>query len=91
MILSVDLNPVLKRKYFLDNMELENINIPSNLIYGPGGDGIDLAYLLSGLGEEVLLSGFLGGLNGDFIHRNLVDSSMPHNFMLVKEETSDHR
>lgn len=90
MILSMDLNPVLKRKYFLDNMELNDINIPSNLIYGPGGDGIELAYLLSGLGEDVLISGFLGGVNGGFIRKDLEDASIPHEFLQIKDETSDN-
>lgn len=89
MILSIDLNPTLKRKYFLDQIDFNNINIPNNLIYGPGGEGIELAYLLNGINEDVLVSGFLGGLNGNMIHEILSNESISNEFLSIKDETSD--
>lgn len=90
MILSIDLNPVLKRKYFLNKIDYNDINIPNNLIYGPGGEGIELAYLLNGLNENVLVSGFIGGVNGNMIKEILSNESISNNFLSIKDETSDN-
>ena len=89
MILLMDLNPVLKRKYYLDNLEYNDVNIPNNLLNSPGGDGIELAYLLNGFKEIVLVSGFLGGINGSFIHRELQELAIPHEFFSIKDDSSD--
>jgi len=85
----MDLNPVLKRKYYLDNLEYNDVNIPNNLLNSPGGDGIELAYLLNGFKEIVLVSGFLGGINGSFIHRELQELAIPHEFFSIKDDSSD--
>ena len=90
MILSIDLNPVLKRKYFLNSIEQNEINIAKNTICGPGGDGIELAYFLNGLNEDVLANGFLGGVNGSFIQKELWEANISHEFYKIKDETSDY-
>lgn len=90
MILSIDFNPLLKRKYSLTGLELKQDNIPHNVIYGPGGDGIELGYLLHGLNERVVLTGFLGGPNGSHIHRMLESSGIPHNYVQIRDESKDN-
>lgn len=90
MILSIDLNPVLKRKYYLDCLDLARENIPENIIYGPGGDGIELAYLLYSLNEEVLFSGYLGGTNGEHIHKILTERGIANDCYRIRDETSDN-
>ena len=89
MILLMDLNPVLKRKYCLEYLDFNNVNIPSSLINSSGGDGIELAQLLNGFKETVLVSGFLGGINGSFIHRELQEITIPHEYFSIKEESAD--
>lgn len=89
MIISVDLNPVLLRKYFLDNLEFDTPNIPQKVSYKPAGAGIDLAYLLSGLNENTLYTGFLGGVNGKAIERHLIDGGISNEFFAIKDETAE--
>lgn len=90
MILSIDLNPVLKRKYIMDTPQFYEINYARDQIYGPGGDGIELAYLLRGLNADVIISGFLGGVNGSHIHKALLEESIVHEFLPIKDESSDN-
>ncbi len=87
MILSIDLNPVLKRKYSLE--KLEDVNFASNAIYSSGGEGIELAYLLKSLNEDVFLSGFIGGVNGSHIHKELMISGIQHEYYPLRDETLD--
>jgi tagatose 6-phosphate kinase len=89
MILSIDLNPVVKRKYNLGDIELYNLNMAETVNYGPGGYGIELAYFLSGLNENVIVSGFLGGVNGNFIEKELHEAHIINEFYRIKDETAD--
>ena len=84
MIISIDLNPVLHRKYFLDILSFSEPNIPNKVIYKPSGSGIDLAYLLNGLNENTLFSGFLGGVNGNIIEKQLKDEDIPNKIYTIK-------
>ena len=89
MILTIDLNPILKRKYFLESTKLELNNKSNDLIIGPGGEGIELAYLLHGLNEEVFLSGFLGGINGEYIKHSLNEIGISNDYLTIRDETTD--
>lgn len=88
MILSVDLNPVLKKKYLFD--QFGKINYAKDSTSLPGGEGIELAYLLKGLNTKVGLSGFLGGVNGAYIHKVLSESSIMHDYALIKDENAEY-
>ncbi len=87
VILSIDLNPILKRKYCLE--KLEELNYANEAIYGAGGEGIELAFLLKALNEEVFLSGFIGGVNGNHIHKELMVAGLPHEYYPLRDETLD--
>lgn len=89
MIISVDLNPVLLRKYFLDSLEFGSTNIPQKVDYKPTGSGIDLAYLLNGLNENTIYNGFLGGVNGKVIERHLIEDGIYNEFFAIKDETAE--
>lgn len=89
MILAIDLNPVLKKKYFF-NKENMDLNMKcDDLIIGPGGEGIELAYLLHNLNENVILSGFLGGINGAYIKNRLDEDGILNEFLEIKDNTLD--
>lgn len=88
MILSIDLNPLLKKKYVFDEFGKFNYAKESSSL--PGGEGIELAYLLKGLNMEVRLSGFLGGVNGSYIHKILSESSIMHDYTSIKDENAEY-
>ena len=87
VILSVDLNPILKKKYLFD--EFGKINYVKDSSSLPGGEGIELAYLLKGLNIQVGLSGFLGGLNGAYIQKILTESSIDNDYATIKDENAE--
>lgn len=87
MILSIDFNPFFERTYFLES--LEDVNFTNKVKYASKGQGIDLAYLLKSLNEEVILSGFIGGVNGSHIHKELIEASIPHEYYALKDESLD--
>ena len=49
MIISVDFDPILKKKYNFDKIDRRGVNTPLKTRYGAGGEGIELAYLLNAL------------------------------------------
>lgn len=87
MILSIDLNPVMKRSYKLDKFNYGTENIANSTSYEPGGEGIELAYLLNSFNEDVLVTGFLGGINGSYIHENLKEKGIIHDFLPIKDNS----
>lgn len=89
MIVSVDFNPILKRKYTFDRIDRKGVNIPLKTQYGAGGDGIEMAYLLNALNEEVKVSGCIGGINGSYIQDNLSQLKIPNSFVPIKDDSPE--
>lgn len=88
MILSIDLNPIINREYFLSKLSCGDKNIADSFRNEPKGKAIDLAKVLMSFNEDVLLTGFLGGVNGAFIHEALKEKGIPHDFQPIKDESS---
>lgn len=89
MILTVDFNPILKRKYSFDSLNTNGANIPEKVEYGAGGEGTEMSYLLNALNEEVKVIGYLGGINGTYIQYNLTQLQIPNSFIPIKDETPE--
>lgn len=87
MILTIDLNPTIDRKFIVDeiakNKETEAKLSASN----PGGSGVTIARLLGIFNEETVITGFLAGLNGEFYHNRLMENHIIHRVVTVKDET----
>lgn len=62
-ILTVTLNPALDLTYQLKEMHVGEVNRAQNVQTDPAGKGIVVGHVLSDLGHQVLVSGFLGNLN----------------------------
>lgn len=90
MILSVDLNPTIRRRFYIKDLYGEGSYIHCNrkFIY-PHGAGVELALIAQLLGLEVKLTGFIGGLNGDSIKTLLGDSDLYHEFIAIKDNSSE--
>lgn len=86
MILNLDLNPYMEKTYKVDKIGLGE-EIKSNFSnYTPGGS-IVITNFLNAFGEDSFLTGFLGGLNGERYHRMILDRSLAHEFVPIKDET----
>lgn len=87
MFLTLDLNPYIEKKHIVDNIDInENIKI-KNTIYSPGAKGIISSLVLNMFNEKSFLTGFLGGLNGEYYHKELLELDIPHDFVSIREET----
>lgn len=88
MILTIDFNPTIDMKYIIDEI-IENEEIKAkSLNYFPGGRGVTIARLLGIFNEKTLITGFLGGLTGQFYHNALMENGIIHNVITIKDDTS---
>ena len=90
MILSVDFNPLLKRRFTLNHIQNNAVNVPNYISNGPGGEGIELTYFLNALNEKSVTTGFLGGVNGNIINNCLESDGIPNEYFWIKDETSEY-
>lgn len=74
MILTVTLNPSVDISYALEVFELDRVNRVSDVSKTPGGKGLNVARVLHDLGEEVAVTGCIGGENGRFILNHLPET-----------------
>lgn len=87
MFLTIDLNPYIEKRYNVDNINInKDINIKDSK-YSPGTKGIISSTILKMFSERCFLTGFLGGLNGEYYHQELLKLNIPHDFIPIKEET----
>ncbi|WRS26366.1 hexose kinase [Oscillospiraceae bacterium MB08-C2-2] len=71
MIRSICLNPVIDRMYYIDDFIAGKLHKGIAPLAYPGGKGVNIARVVSLLGEPCALYGFLGGLGGQLIAREM--------------------
>lgn len=87
MILSIDFNPSLTRRYFLQNFQVGKDYTAYDMKYSPGGWGLDLAKIVKSFNEPVKATGFLAGRNGEHILELLEQMNMKSDFIAVEGES----
>lgn len=87
MILTVTLNSTIDKTYIVDNFRVDRIHQAQSFNIIPGGKGINVGRVFKELGGSVLLTGFAGGHNGDFIHENTQAESLASDFIRVSGES----
>lgn len=87
MILTINLNPVLEKKYYMDKLFPRVETEVEEAFYKSGGWGINISQILNNLNSDVLPIGFLGGLNGKYIANDLSEQGINSDFIIVKDET----
>lgn len=87
MILNIDFNPTVDRNYILDKVYLGKANNTKTFSYNPGGKGFVSSVLLDAFNESSFITGFLGGINGEYFHRRLSEMKIAHEFIPIREET----
>ena len=71
MILCVNLNAAIDKTITVADFTLNNIHRPQAVLALPGGKGVNVARVLKTLGEDVILTGWVGGHAGQFIEAGL--------------------
>ncbi len=87
MILSIDLNPSIDRRYFIHNFGIGKSYTAYDIQYIPGGSGLDIAKIVKSFNEPILTTGFLGGRNGEYILEILNNMNIKNKFVFIEEET----
>lgn len=87
MILTIDLNPVLGKTYYMEKLLPKVETEAEKAIYKSGGPGINCAQALNKFNLDAYSIGFLGGLSGKYIINNLRDQGIKCNFIQIKDET----
>jgi len=94
-VLTVTLNPALDRELIVENLEVDKLHRVKNPKYSvmqPGGKGVNVSIILSGLKIPSLAIGFLGGFIGTVVEERLREVSplISTSFVHVEEETREN-
>jgi len=87
MIALITLNPALDRILNTAHLRVGAVNRAERLTVLPGGKGINIAVILNRLGHDTIVSGFLGGLAGEFIEGSLGSQGISVAFQTIQENT----
>lgn len=87
MILTVTMNPALDKIYFVDDFKLGSVRRCNSFIASAGGKGLNVARVAKQIGEEVAVTGFLGGGNGQFIRKETKRLGLIDRFIEIDDET----
>lgn len=89
MITVVNLNASVDKRYELDDIEKGKVIRARTVDNTAGGKGIHVANVAAILGEDVLVTGFLGGKTGEFIEEKLNNNRIKNNFVKIENPTRE--
>ncbi len=87
MIVTVTLNPAIDKVYFVDKLNLGDVNRPYAHTCSAGGKGLNVARVAHILGAKATALGFIGGRNGDYIKSEIKKQGIACHFTVVNGET----
>ncbi len=87
MILCVTTNPAIDVIYKMDDLDVNGINRVDDVYKTPGGKGINVAKVLNLMKADFLVTGFIGGKNGDYVIDKLDDVNIKHDFIYTNVDT----
>lgn len=87
MILTICFDPILEKIYYVENLHPKLENFANKKIYNIAGKGIVSGRILNNLNVDIFASGFLGGLQGQYIFSKLKDVEIYNEFVPIKDET----
>jgi 1-phosphofructokinase family hexose kinase len=87
MIYTITFNPALDLSGFVEYLSPNEKNYVHDEIYSPGGNGINSGLIAQRLNSKVLLTGFLGGANGEEIKSKLNALHVKHDFIKISGST----
>lgn len=89
MILVVNLNASVDKKYLMDELNEGLVMRAKSVENTPGGKGIHVANVSKILKQKCIVTGFLGGKTGEFIHDKLIEYGINQDFVNIKGETRE--
>ncbi|WP_019552417.1 1-phosphofructokinase family hexose kinase [Propionispira raffinosivorans] len=89
MILAVNLNASVDKRYELDEIKTGCVMRARSVENTAGGKGIHVANVATILGDECLVTGFLGGKSGEFIEAKLQERGIKQDFVKIQGHTRE--
>lgn len=89
MILVINLNASVDKKYVMDDLNKGLVMRAKSVENTPGGKGIHVANVSTILKEKCIVTGFLGGKTGEFIHDKLEEYGIKQDFVKIKGDTRE--
>lgn len=89
MILVVNLNASVDKRYEIENIEKGKVMRARSVENTPGGKGLHVANVATILGENCIATGLLGGKSGEFIEDKLKDYGIKQDFIKINGETRE--
>ena len=87
MILCLNLNAAIDKTIVVSSFEINKIHRPESVIALAGGKGCNVARALKTLGEEPVVSGWVGGFAGQFIEMELHREGIQTDFIYTDSES----
>ena len=87
MILVVNLNASIDKRYEMENIEKGQVMRARCVENTPGGKGLHVANVATILKEDCIATGLLGGKSGEFIEDKLKDYGIKQDFVKINGET----
>ena len=87
LILTVTPNACVDKTYRIENFSLNRVHRPSEQRTYAGGKGINVARVYRAMGGSPLVTGFLGGHNGEVIRHSLRDEGLAADFVETQGES----
>lgn len=89
MILVINLNASVDKKYVMDDLNKGLVMRAKSVENTSGGKGIHVANVSTILKENCIVTGFLGGKTGEFIHDKLEKYGIKQDFVNIKGDTRE--
>lgn len=86
-ILCLGTTPAVQRVMLFRTLKLDAVNRSATTLDGAAGKAVNVAKVLKALGEQPLVTGFLGGARGDFLRTVLAENGVASDFVAVKAPT----
>ncbi len=87
MILSVTLNPCVDVTLITKGLKANDTNRIQSKEVDAGGKGVNLSRVAAEIGGQTFATGFLGGANGQLVHRVMEEQGLPNEFVETAVET----
>ncbi|KXS40137.1 MAG: tagatose 6-phosphate kinase [Candidatus Frackibacter sp. T328-2] len=87
MILTVTMNPAVDKVYKVNDIKINNVYRPKNMIATAGGKGLNVARVVKELTGKVSATGLMGGSNAEFIKNELEKEGITNKFVDIKGNT----
>src|SRR5258706_16300879 len=87
MILCVGTTPTVQRTMVLDRLVIDEVNRATEVHEHASGKSVNVARVLTVLGEAALAAGFFGGRRGDFLLQDMDQARIPHDFVRTTTQT----